>query len=95
LTTLCEAVSPLTLRLRFVGGARPFELSWDGPHGPVHVTGESPDSAAREASHILRRPRREGPVTDPHGETSFAEAMRELIELTPAPSLRARLRLVR
>jgi hypothetical protein len=34
-------------------------------------------------------------VTDPHGETSFAEAMRELIELTPAPSPRARLRLVR
>jgi hypothetical protein len=92
-------VAPLQIRVRFEPTTRSFELAWDGPRGPEHERAAALDDAVRAA--YARLVARGEPVTEPAGDTSFAEAMRELIECTaPAntPSAvpcRPALRLVR
>jgi len=96
LSRLCRAVAPLQVRVRFAPEAMCFELSWDGPAGPESALGESLEAATEAAAaRLLPDHGARAPVTEPSGDTHFAEAMRELIEHTSATRRRPRLRLVR
>lgn len=98
LSTLTRALAPCQVRITYCGGHHPFELAWDNHGGSMAVRGETLASAAAEGLRCLLRltgHQGEAKATEPEGDTSFAEAMRELIERTRPVPARPRLCLVR
>jgi hypothetical protein len=103
-SALAKALSPAPVQVTFcAANALPFRVEWMSPRGPVMFYGLSPDEAAAEAQSALLRgsvlaPVHKAPVTEPSGNSAFAEAMRELIadvEEQRREKQRPQLRLVR
>lgn len=100
---LAKTLAPASIHLTYCAtNALPFRIEWDSARGPVRFYGLSPDAAASEAMLSLSRgsvalPACEVPVTEPSGNSEWAEAMRGLIadmEPSRAP-VRPLLRVVR
>ncbi len=100
---LAKTLAPASIHLTYCAtNALPFRIEWDSARGPVRFYGLSPDAAALEALSSLSRgsvamPATEEPVTEPSGNSDWAEAMRDLIADMEPSRTRARplLRVVR
>jgi hypothetical protein len=87
LSALSKALAPAAIRVTYCGtNALPFRVEWSSARGPVMFYGLSPDDAAAAAHDALtrgsvERPRAHAavPVTEPLGQSAFADAMRDLI----------------
>ncbi len=83
--SLVKSLSPAAIHMTYcAANALPFRVEWDSARGPVRFYGLSPDAAASEAMNALSRgtvamPARAVSVTEPSGNSAWADAMRELI----------------
>jgi len=100
---LAKTLAPAPIHLTYCAtNALPFRIEWDSARGPVRFYGLSPDAAAQEAMTSLARgsvalPANQVPITEPSGNSDWADAMRGLIadmEPSRAP-VRTLLRVVR
>jgi hypothetical protein len=87
LSALSKALAPAAVQVTYCAtNALPFRVEWRAARGPVTFYGLSPDDAAAAAQEALARgtverpsARTHAPVTEPSGNTPWAEAMRDYI----------------
>lgn len=85
LSALVQELAPAPVSVTYcAGNALPFRIEWTTARGTAMFYGLTPDAAAAEAGEALargtvERPAQHTPITDPMGNSPWAEAMRELI----------------
>jgi len=101
---LVKTLAPAAVHMTYcANNALPYRVEWDSPRGPARFFGLSPDAAAMEALTALSKctvlpPATFQAITEPSGNSDWAEAMRDLIaDMEPPRPTRMRpvLRVVR